>query len=1078
VSDTVEFGLLGTLEVRTAEGPLPLGPPKQRALLALLLLHSSRVLARERLIDELWGEAPPGAVVKAVQAYVSQLRKVLPAGMLVTRPPGYVLEVEPAAVDLRRFEQLVAGARASEPARASALLHEALGLWRGPALAEFGEEPFARVEAARLEELRQDALEERIEADLALGRHAELVGELEALVAARPRRERLHGQLMLALYRSGRQAEALEAYHGARAALDELGLEPGEALRELERRILTHDASLEPARQRPLVAGRIPLPGPLVPAPPFPFVGRKAELGVLRTLLEGAEGGEGAVALLAAEAGGGKTRLVRELAHEAAASGALVLYGVSDAAVTVPYQPLREWLEFLLRVCDTDLLAQHVPAEAAVLVPLAPGLARIGGEPDGRTLRDAAVELLHRLARLQPLVLVADDLHWADAETLHLVRRLATTAPEARLLVLAAYRDRGEEGGSVFADTLGELTRLDAVTRLSLGRLTNDEVGDFIRASAEADAAGDLVSAIGELTGGTPLMVCELWRDLTESGVVDVSGDGLELRRPLAELRGPERLRDVLRQRLSRLGAATGAVLELAAVAGPRFELRVLAAASQLDRTTLTAALAEAIRRGLIEELPGPLASYRFTHELVRRVVYDGVTGIERAQLHLQLGEALEQAYRADTARVVSELAHHFTLGAAVAGVERAVDYNRRAADAALAASAFEEAAARLSTALELGIADPRERARTEVELGFLLTEMGRRSEGSALLAASLDTATGLEERGIAARALVARIGNRMGDPGLTRDEMLKVTEAAVDTLTQLGDSRGLAAARRFLGMAHQGYGAASAATEVLEHALVDADASGDQATRRRVVGTLCSSLCLGPAPAGEAISRCDELLHAARGDGVLEAVIGRFLALLVAMTGRPDEARELIRTSGLVLDELDHNTYWVYRWAAAEARKLTDDRAGAERDLVAQWQWFREVGYPAIDERAMNAACRLALLYCEDGRWDEAERCLTYGRHVLHPRTTATTANRLAAKALLVAHSGSPAEAVSLARAAVERAEPTDNLNLRAHMWLALAEVQRVAGEPADGAVGEALRLYEAKGNVAAAASVRAAAT
>jgi DNA-binding SARP family transcriptional activator len=1072
--DAIEFRLLGPLEVRAGGGAVELGRPKQRELLVLLLLHANRVVSRERLVDSLWGEDPPPTAVKAVQWYVSQLRKLLPDGMLLTRAPGYLLEVEPDTVDLLRFERLVAEARSSEPERAAGLLREALALWRGPPLAEFTQEEFARIEAGRLEDVRLAALEERIDADLALGRHGEVTAELEALVAEHPRRERLTGQLMLALYRSGRQAEALGAYREARAALEEVGLEPGPELRQLERKILNQDPALAPAREP---AATAVLPGALVPAPAFPFVGRTRELETLRSLLARAARGEGGVVLVGGEAGGGKTRLVRELAHEAASGGARVLYGTSDAAVSVPYQPLREWLEFLVRVSAPGVLAEHLGERAALLVP---GLAGAGAPPelDRHALQSAICDALGRLSLERPLVLVADDLHWADAETLHLLPRLATTAPETRLLVLAAYRDRGEEHAPAFAEALAELTRLDGVTRLSLGRLTTAEVADFIRASAGAEAAGDLVSAIGDLTGGTPLLLCELWRDLRERGAVDASGGRVELRRRLAELRGPERLRDVLRHRLSRLDPGTAELLELAAVAGPRFELRVLAGASPLDQPAFAAAVAEAIRTGLIEELPDPVPAARFAHELVRRVVYDRVTGIERAGLHLRVGEALERVHGSDTAPVVPELAHHFTLAAPVGGVERAVAYNFRAADAALAAAAFEEAAARLSTALELGIADPRERARTEVELGYLLNEMGRPSEAGARLAASLDAATGLEERGIVARALVARIGHRMGDPGLSRDEMLGVTEAAVDTLTRLGDSRGAAVARRYLGIAHQGHGAAAAATEELERALLDADASGDQATRRMVVGTLCNTLCLGPAPAGVAISRCNELLHTARDDHVLEAVIGRFLSLLVAMTGRADEARELIRTSSLVLDEVNQNSYWVYRWAVAEARTLIGDRAGAERDLAAQWAWFRDVGHPAIDERAMQAAYRLALLHCEAGRWDEAESCLAYGRDVALPRTTATATNRLAAEALVAAHRGPPAEALPVARAAVEGAETTDNLNLRARMWLALADVQRAAAEPADAAVTEALRLYEAKGNVAAAASVRAAAT
>jgi DNA-binding SARP family transcriptional activator len=274
------------------------------------------------LIEELWGDNAPKTAVKGVQAYVSQLRKLLPDGMLLTRSPGYLLVVEPEAVDLRRFEQLVADARGVDPARASSLLRDALELWRGPPLAEFIDEPFARAEGGRLEGLRLAALEERIEADLALGRHGELIGELEALITEHPHREGLRGQLILALYRSHRQADALEAFGDARAALDELGIEPSASLRQLERQVLNQDAALELRRERLLAASPgegVALPGPLAAAPAFPFVGREGELAALRGLLAGAERGEGACVLLASEAGGGKTRLLRELAHEAVA---------------------------------------------------------------------------------------------------------------------------------------------------------------------------------------------------------------------------------------------------------------------------------------------------------------------------------------------------------------------------------------------------------------------------------------------------------------------------------------------------------------------------------------------------------------------------------------------------------------------------------------------------------------------------------------------------------------------------------------------------------------------------------------
>jgi DNA-binding SARP family transcriptional activator/streptogramin lyase len=241
----MEYGLLGPLEVRNGDGPIALGAAKQRAVLALLLLNANRVVARERMIDGLWGDDPPETAVASVQVYVSRLRKLLSPRTIVTRAPGYLLEAEPEAIDLTRFERLVAGAREAAPEPAATQLREALALWRGPPLAEFVDEPFLRTEAKRLEELRLSVLEERIDADLALGRHAGLVGELEMLIAEHPYRERLRGALMLALYRSGRQAEALDAYRDARAALGELGLEPGAELKLLERQILTHAPALD-----------------------------------------------------------------------------------------------------------------------------------------------------------------------------------------------------------------------------------------------------------------------------------------------------------------------------------------------------------------------------------------------------------------------------------------------------------------------------------------------------------------------------------------------------------------------------------------------------------------------------------------------------------------------------------------------------------------------------------------------------------------------------------------------------------------------------------------------------------------
>ncbi len=243
---------------------LDLGGRRQRALLARLLLDANRVVSVERLIDDLWGEQIPPTAPKMVQVYVSKLRKALPEGTLETHTPGYIVRTEGSELDLRRFEQLLADGRAamaqSDAAAAARLFAEALGLWRGPALADFSE-PFVRPEQARLEELRLTCLEERIDAELALGRHAELVADLESLVGHHPLRERLRRQLMLALYGSGRQADALAAYRSFRETLDEeLGIEPSAGLKELEGRMLRQEPGLVEQIDEKTISPPDPLP--------------------------------------------------------------------------------------------------------------------------------------------------------------------------------------------------------------------------------------------------------------------------------------------------------------------------------------------------------------------------------------------------------------------------------------------------------------------------------------------------------------------------------------------------------------------------------------------------------------------------------------------------------------------------------------------------------------------------------------------------------------------------------------------------------------------------------------------------
>jgi predicted ATPase/DNA-binding SARP family transcriptional activator len=367
----MEFGILGPLRVAGPGGEIPVAGAKRRALLAVLLLeHRNGVVSADRLIDELWGEHPPATAAKALQVHVSQLRQELGEGQpIVTRPAGYAVELAPGALDLERFERHLEDARrlraAGDQAGAAAELGAGLGLFRGPALSDVELLGRASAEGARLEGVRLAALEDRLELDLALGRHGDAIPELEALVATHPYRERLHAHLMLALYRSGRQADALEAYRRARAALvDELGFEPGPELQRLEAAILAQDPALE-AAERP--APRAPAPALALPPLASSLVGREAELDELAALIR-----DPAIRLVTVMGPGGvgKTRLALELAHRLAGE-------FLDGARFVPLAAVesRDRLEEELQVEGDALvvldnfeqLVDAAPAVAALL---------------------------------------------------------------------------------------------------------------------------------------------------------------------------------------------------------------------------------------------------------------------------------------------------------------------------------------------------------------------------------------------------------------------------------------------------------------------------------------------------------------------------------------------------------------------------------------------------------------------------------------------------------------------------------------------------------------------------------------
>jgi DNA-binding SARP family transcriptional activator len=567
----VEFRLLGPLEVCDQERVLELGGPKRRALLALLALSANEVVSTDRLIEDLWGEQPPASAITALHGHVSRLRKLLNdhgggKQLLRTRPPGYVLELSPDELDLHRFDRLREEARALQGsgnlADAAARLREALALWRGPPLADLAYERFARNEAPRLEELRLAAVEERIELELALGRHGDLTAELEALVAQHPLRETFVRQHMLALYRSGRQAEALEAYQqGRRRLVEELGIEPGRSLRELHQAMLRQDPALDPFTRPETVASGTG------------FVGRERELAELSAGLDDALEGRGRLFLLVGEPGIGKSRIAEEVATLARARGAEVLVGRCWEAGGAPaYWPWVQALRTHLDDADLDRLRAQLgggAAEIAQILPelseLLPELPQRAAESERLRLFDAVAGLLRHASADRPILLALDDLHAADTPSLLLLQFLARELASMHVLALGALRDVDPVPSRELSGTLAEIARESTTARLNLYGLSEQDVAELLTQTATPIASPELAASLYDRTEGNPLFVGETVRLLTREG-----------ERP-EHLGVAPTIRDVIEKRLDHLPDGSRELLGMASVLGREVELAALA---------------------------------------------------------------------------------------------------------------------------------------------------------------------------------------------------------------------------------------------------------------------------------------------------------------------------------------------------------------------------------------------------------------------------------------------------------------------------------------------------------------------
>ncbi|MCA1844638.1 MAG: AAA family ATPase [Actinobacteria bacterium] len=955
----MEFRILGPLEIAGDDAAgVTIGGGRERALLALLLLSANRVVPAERLAVDLWGDRPPEDPAHALRIHISRLRKVLreagAEGIVVTQPPGYVLTVDPDAVDALRFESLAARGReqaaGGDQEQAAATLWEAMGLWRGPALADVADAPLARAEAARLEEARLAALEDRVEADLGCGRHGQLVAELDALTRAHPLRERLWAQRMTALYRAGRQAEALRAYQEVRAILgEELGLEPGGTLQRLEGAILRHEPELDwhgPGTRSALVER-----GAAMTAPPpdhlpvllrrlvesSPFTGRAAELAELRRAWEGAANGSRHVVFVVGEAGIGKTRLAGQLAAEVRAGGGTVLFGRCDEEALTPYQPFAEALERLVAVAPPGLLDAFLRESSGELSRVLPRLSARREGPAMPSLQDqrypvfeAVDELLTRAWAAGPVLLILDDLHWADRPTLLLVKHLARHADRSGLLLVGTYRVDDVSRGHALTDVLIELRRHHGFERIVLKGLTVDDVDALIRSDPGWTGAAPLAAALCRATEGNPFFVRELLGHLDEIGALERVRTDARPDRVIQELGVPEGILELVGRRLTHLEPAAHRVLAMASVIGQGFPLDLLVRITGSGEDQVLDSLEAALRAALIEETPAQVDRYRFRHALIREVLYREIPTSRRVRLHRQIGEAMEAGEEGH----LSELAYHFHAAGPGGDPERGVAYAERAAKEALAQLAYEPAASFYGLALEaLGWA-PAEDASRRAEL--------------------------LLGQGDACR--------RAGETARARTAYLGTFEIA----RQLPDPVLVARAALGLGEASAVWGADTALIEALELALsrIDTNHAG---LRARVLARLAQALCHDAdqrRPSQELIREAVETARRSRDAAALAAVLDAGHA---ALSG-PDGLAERLEIAGELLrlaDELEDQelALLAHGWRVVNLLEA-GDLAGMDQARAEHARLAAAIRQPLHQRDAIAWEAMRAML---DGRFDDA---------------------------------------------------------------------------------------------------------
>ncbi|MGK5173307.1 BTAD domain-containing putative transcriptional regulator, partial [Geodermatophilus sp. CPCC 205761] len=679
----LRIGLLGASTASVDGAPLDLGGPRQRAVLTVLVLARGEVVAVERLIEAVWGEDPPEDAVGALQAYVSHLRRRLQPGsaartrsaVIVREGRGYAVRLPPDAVDAWRFEALVQQAAATDdPAATVALLDQALALWRGPPLAEYADEPWAQAEVGRLAELRAVARERRLDARLRRGEAALVVPDLETLVAEEPLREERWRLLVLALYRAHRQADALAALRRARTTLaDELGVDPGPALRELEEQVLAQAPSLHPPR-------RGPAPAPVPAAAPEDLLDRDRELAAVRAALDDLVAGEPRLLLVQGPPGIGKTRLLTEVRRLAAERGARALCARgSQLERAFGFGVVRQLFE--PELVDPQRREQLLGGAAAS----ARGVFDVAADDAA----EGSFAVLHGLYWLAvtltesgPLVLAVDDLQWADRASLRWLAYLTRRMEGVPVLLVGTVRT-GEPAQE--EELLAELALEPAAVVVRPAPLSPEATAGFVGRRLGEPVSPLFVRACHRTTSGNPLLLRQLVRALEADGV---RPDAAHADTVLAV--GSRAVSSMVLVRLRRLGGDVPAVARAAAVLGDGAPLPLVAALAELPEPETAAALAALARAEVVHD-EQPLA---FVHPLVREAVYRDLPAPERALRHERAARVLRAAGAGD-----EQVAAHLLL-APLRGDDATVATLRRAARTAAERGASDSAVVLLRRAL------------------------------------------------------------------------------------------------------------------------------------------------------------------------------------------------------------------------------------------------------------------------------------------------------------------------------------------------------------------------------------------